>query len=197
MARPRRSANTRNRLLETGVALLIERGYHGTGIQRVLDEVGVPKGSFYNYFESKEDFGAQVIRHFAEQVNGELGVALEKADKNALAALRKFFGNLRRKYEANGFTGGCLVANMGAEVEDSDICRRALQDAMQGWRERFRMALALAQEQGTVRTDVPAGELADLLLNAWEGAVIRMKIERSAKPLRQCIKRLFDDYFRP
>ncbi len=69
--------------------------------------------------------------------------------------------------------------------------------ALLGLRNRFRNTLLLAQEQGTVRDDISAAELADLLLNAWEGSIIRMKIDRSVKPLKQCIKLIVDDYFRP
>ena len=68
---------------------------------------------------------------------------------------------------------------------------------MAGWRDRIAQALARGQEQGTVRKDIEAGDLAAVLLDAWEGAVIRMKIERSSEPLDQCLTHLWDTYLRP
>ena len=196
MARPRRSQATRERLLEEGVAAFLEQGYHGTGIKDVLDRVNVPKGSFYNYFASKEDFGAEAIRHFAAELSQRLDVALERA-ADPLLGLKKFFRAQMRAHEEAGFAGGCLIGNLGAELEGSEHCSEALAGALRGWRDRVRAALSDAQELGSVRDDVAAGELADLLLDAWEGAMIRMKIEKSLRPLRQCVRHLLDDYFRP
>ncbi len=196
MARPRRSENTRLKLLDEGVAAFIEQGYHGTGLKEVLDKVKVPKGSFYNYFASKEDFGAQVVRHYSEGLANQLDQALATANSDALSALKKFFRQMIRGFEEKEFRLGCLVGNLGGELEDSAVCRQAMNDALLGLRNRFRNALLLAQEQGTVRDDISAVELADLLLNAWEGSLIRMKIDRSVKPLKQFIKLIIDDFLR-
>ena len=176
--------------------MLIEQGYHGTGIQKVLDEVGVPKGSFYNYFESKEEFGAAAVRHYAACLADKMETALGGAS-NPVAGLRKFFRGLMAEYEQASFAGGCLVANLGAELEGSEICRKALAEALGGWRDRVRDALAAGQKRGLVREDIAARDLADFLIDAWEGAVIRMKIQQSLTPLRQCLRRMFDDYFAP
>ncbi len=197
MARPRRSEDTRRKLLDEGVTAFIKQGYHGTGLKDVLDKVKVPKGSFYNYFESKEDFGAQVVRHYSQRLADQLDQALATADSNALSALKRFFRQMIRGFEEKGFRQGCLVGNLGGELEDSAVCRQAMRDALLGLRNRFRNTLLLAQEQGTVRDDISAADLADFLLNAWEGSIIRMKIDRSVKPLKQCIKMIVDDYFRP
>lgn len=196
MTRPRLSDDIRERLLEEGVAAFLEHGYHGTGIKEVLDRVRVPKGSFYNYFESKEAFGAAAIRHYAGCMARKLAEALA-GSPDALTGLRALFARLMAEFEAAGYVGGCLVANLGGELEGSDVCREALAEAFWDWRGGIQRALRRAQEQGTVRKDIDAGELADILVDAWEGAVIRMKVERSLKPLEQCLKRLVDDYFKP
>ncbi len=195
MARPRRSDNTRLKLLDEGVAAFIDQGYHGTGLKDVLDRVGVPKGSFYNYFESKEDFGAQVVQHYSEHFIDQLDDALKTAAPDGISALKKFFRQTIRSFEAKDFRQGCLVGNLGGELEDSAVCRDALRDALDRIRDRFRGAILLGQEHGTVRDDISALELANLLLNAWQGSILRMKIDRSAKPLKQCIKLIIDDFF--
>ncbi len=194
MARPRRSADTRERLLDEGVRQFREHGYHGTGVQQVLSEVGVPKGSFYNYFESKEAFGAEAIRHYSDGVDRAMRDAARGAP-DPLTGLRRFFEKLMVEFEAAGFVGGCLVANLGGELEGSDVCRDALAGAFTGWRDSVRDTLRDAQARGQIRKDLDAGEMADLLVDAWEGAVIRMKIDRSLAPLQRCLDRLLDDYF--
>lgn len=197
MARPRLSEHTRQQLLDEGVAAFLAGGYHGTGLKEVLDRVNVPKGSFYNYFESKEAFGAAAIAHYAECLGNKLTEALAKAPDDPLAGLRLFFAQLTAEFQAANYIGGCLVANLGGELEGSDVCRGALVSAMRGWRNGLRKALGAAQQRGQLRADMDAGEMADLLVETWEGAVIRMKIERSTAPLQRCLDRLLGDYFQP
>ena len=197
MARPRLSEDTRRQLLDEGVAAFLTGGYHGTGLKEVLDRINVPKGSFYNYFESKEAFGAAAIGHYAKCLGNKLAGALAREPEDPVAGLRLFFAQLTAEFEAANYVGGCLVANLGGELEGSELCRTALADAMHGWREGLREAIAAAQQRGQLRTDLDAGDMADLLVEAWEGAVIRMKIERSTAPLQRCLDRLLGDYFQP
>jgi len=196
MARPRQSETTRRRLLDEGVAAFLEHGYHGTGLKEVLDRVQVPKGSFYNYFESKEEFAAAAIRRYADCFGAKMADALAGAP-DPLTGLRRFFESLMADFEAAGYVGGCLIANLGGELEGSDVCRETLATAFRDWRDAVAEALRESQQRGLVRSDIAAGDLADLLTEAWEGAVIRMKIERSLDPLRRVVRRLIDDYFRP
>ncbi|MCA9774299.1 MAG: TetR family transcriptional regulator C-terminal domain-containing protein, partial [Myxococcales bacterium] len=155
-----------------GVDAFLEHGYHGTGIKEVLDRVRVPKGSFYHYFESKEAFGAAVIAHYAACLGRKLADALASVP-DPVVGLRRFFEGLIAEFEASNYTGGCLVANLGGELEGSELCRAALADAFLGWRDGVADALGNAQARGLVRKDVDARELADGLIEAWEGAVIR------------------------
>jgi len=196
MARPRQSEATRQRLLDEGVAAFLEHGYHGTGLKEVLDRVSVPKGSFYNYFESKEEFAAATIRHYADCLAGKMRQALDTAP-DPVTGLRHFFESLMADFESAGYVGGCLIANLGGELEGSDICRETLASTFRGWRDSVTTALRQGQQLGLVRKDIDAVVLADLLTEAWEGAVIRMKIERSLEPLQRVLNRLLDDYFRP
>ncbi len=176
------------------MAAFLEHGYHGTGIQQVLSQVNVPKGSFYNDFASKEALGAAAIRHYSECFGEKLSDSLN-ATTDPLAGLRRFFRGLMQDFEGSGFVGGCLIGNLSGELEGSDLCRRALAEAFADFREGVRKALQQAQDQGLVRVDRAAGELADLLTEAWEGALMRMKIERSLAPPRRCLEHLLEDYF--
>ncbi len=195
MGRPRLSHETKKRLLDEGVASLIEQGYHGTGIKEVLDQVKVPKGSFYNYFQSKEHFGAEVIRHYAGQFIAQLDAQLGKPKADALSALKKCFKQMIRSFEGSDQACGCLLGNLGAELgASSELCRLALAEAMHDVQGRFAQALQRAQRQGTVRTDISADDLAEFLWNSWEGALIRMKIEKSVGPLRKFCTLVLDNF---
>jgi len=195
MGRPRLSHETKTRLLDEGVASLIGQGYHGTGIKEVLDQVKVPKGSFYNYFESKEHFGAEVIRHYAGQFLVQLDAQLGKPKADALSALKRCFKQMIRSFDESDQACGCLVGNLGAELgASSELCREAMAEAMHGIQGRFAQAIKRAQDQGKVRSDISADDLAEFLLNSWEGALIRMKIENSVGPLRKFCTLFLDKF---
>jgi len=178
--------------------MLMEQGYHGTGLQEILDAVNIPKGSFYNYFGSKENFGAEVIQHYIDPFITQLTIYLEQSETDALGAIRRYFDELIAELEKNEFKGGCLLGNLMGEIGDtSEICQQSLQSAVRRYRDLLQSGLAKAQQQGTVRSDKSAQEMADLLLNTWQGALLRTKIERTSAPVKQCCQDLLGDFFKP
>ena len=186
----------KERLLTEGVNMLMTQGYHGTGLKQILDSVKIPKGSFYNYFDSKEDFGAEVIQHYIEPFIQRLSAYLQKPDLDALSALQLYLQELIDELEKADYKGGCLLGNMMGEIGDtSEICRDSLQSAVDRYRDLYIQALTRAQQQGHVRNDHSAEKMADLLINAFQGALLRMKIEQSTEPLKDCCQQLLGDYF--
>ena len=193
MARLKRNQNIREQLLNQGVSVFINQGYHGTGIKEILDRVKVPKGSFYNYFKSKEQFGVEVIRHYTKQITLNMDSCLSEPKGNALNTLKQFFDQEILRHEQS--REGCLIGNLGAELGDSsELCRQAMSESLQLMQQRFAQVLQKAQQQGTVRRDLAADELASILLNAYEGVLLRMQIEKSVKPLRQFAQLMLDDF---
>jgi TetR/AcrR family transcriptional regulator, transcriptional repressor for nem operon len=187
----------RTKLLDEGVALLMQQGYHGTGLQELVQRVGVPKGSFYNYFQSKEAFSAEVVAHYIAPFIQRLDALLARGDLSADAALKTYFEELIAETERRDFKGGCLLGNLIGEVgETSDLCQSALREAVHRYREKLREGVARAQREGAFRKDLDAREMADLLVNFWQGALLRMKIERSVRPLTQFCETLLDGYFK-
>lgn len=198
MQKPSKKELNRENLLNQGVTLLRGQGYHGTGLQEILDVVNVPKGSFYNYFGSKEDFGAEVIQHYTDPFIAQLTGHLERSDADALGAIRRYFDELIVELERDEFKGGCLLGNLMGEIGDtSEVCRKSLQSAVRRYQDVLQSGLAKAQQQGTVRSDKSPEVMADLLVNTWQGALLRMKIERSSAPIKQCCQDLLGDFFRP
>ncbi|MGR8931014.1 MAG: TetR family transcriptional regulator C-terminal domain-containing protein [Gammaproteobacteria bacterium] len=187
----------RDRLLDQGVSLLLEKGYHATGLKEILDTVRIPKGSFYAYFESKEQFAAEAINHYIEPFIQRLATHLRNPEVDGLSALKAYYAELINEVEQTGFKGGCLLGNLIGEIGDtSPICREALMDAVERYSELQKAALERGQREGKVRTDKSAKSMADLLLNGWQGALLRMKVEQSVKPLQAVCQDLLDDYFK-
>ncbi len=188
---------TREKLLDQGVSLIMERGYHGTGLQELLAGVSVPKGSFYNYFPSKEDFCAEVIGHYIEPFIQLLDGYLARPELDALAALKRYFQDLIEELERRGYKGGCLLGNLIGEIGDTnDTCLAALRSAVHRYRDKLEQGLARAQREGSIRADLSAEAMADMLADAWQGALLRMKVEQSTRPLEACVGGLLDGYFR-
>jgi len=187
----------REKLLDQGVSLLTERGYHGTGLKEILDAVSIPKGSFYNYFRSKEDFCAQVVTHYIEPFIQQVEAHLRQPGENAINAIGQYYNTLIHEQENRNFQGGCLLGNLMGEIGDtSELCRQSLNAAVTRYRDSLSRGFERAQEQGDARTDINPEAMADLLLDAWQGALLRMKIEQSSYPLKRCIQHLLGDYFK-
>ena len=102
MSRTTQKEINRENLLNQGVALLMQQGYHGTGLQEILDAVQIPKGSFYNYFGSKENFGAVVIEHYITPYIEQISRYLAQ-DTDALSALQRYFNESITELERTDF----------------------------------------------------------------------------------------------
>ncbi len=197
MPRISKKLTNRENLLKQGVTLLMQQGYHGTGLKEILDAVQIPKGSFYNYFGSKENFAAEAIQHYINPFIDQLSAHLQNPDHDALSALLCYFNELITELEKADYKGGCLLGNLMGEIGDtSELCKASLQTAVHRYRDLLQTGLITAQQEGTVRTDKSAEEMADLLVNMWQGALLRMKIEQSSTPLKQCCENLLGDFFK-
>jgi len=186
----------RLKLLDQGVYLLTNQGYHATGVNEIVNAVKVPKGSFYSYFESKEDFAAQAISHYIEPFIKLLESHVQRAGVEPLTALKNYYAELIVSVENNGYKGGCLLGNLMGEIGDtSEICHQALKIAVDRYKALQYKALLQAQKNGTVRTDKSADAMANLLVNNWQGALLRMKLEQSVQPLQEFSDTLLNDYF--
>lgn len=200
MGRPRKSEKTRILLLNKGLELLTEFGYHGTGIKEILDAVDVPKGSFYNYFKSKEHFCAEIVNHYTKLLSGMFDAYFESRnpDEPIPVSLKNCFTTLIKSYESQGYKSGCPIGNLVAEIGDtSDTCNQAFANAARQWNLRISGALEEGQRQGTIRKDMDPTVMAELLWSAWEGSLLTMKIEKSIKPLESCLELLIDNFFAP
>jgi TetR/AcrR family transcriptional regulator, transcriptional repressor for nem operon len=190
------AANTRDALLDLGTCLLLEAGYNATGVQAVLAAASVPKGSFYYHFDTKEAFALEAVdRYFALQsrvLTSALG-----GDGPWLERLERYFELLERDYETADFRRGCLLGTLGQETAASnDALRARIATAFDRWREAMTDALRSAQRGGEVDDALDPEEIAGFLLDAWEGAVLQAKVQRSARPLQRFRSIVFEGWLR-
>ncbi|MFA6010615.1 MAG: TetR/AcrR family transcriptional regulator [Desulfobacteraceae bacterium] len=194
MTRPRRSDHLREDLLEKGIELLTVHGYHGTGLKQILDEVNVPKGSFYHYFASKEKFVAEVIERYSQKVAEQLDSYLDHTSDDPVTAIRNIHLYITQLLEKD--PKGCLVGNLSAEMgNESPDCSLAMQGAIAEWGKRIVRLIQNAQNQKLMRRDVEADVLADILWNAWQGGLLRMQIEGSTTSLIKTLDALIGVLF--
>lgn len=184
--------STKQRLLEAGLAMLLERGYHDLGIQPLLNATGVPKGSFYHHFRDKEDFALQVIDLYMEAVHAGLEACLGDRTRPPLARVRGFFEATREKYEEEGYLG-CLLGGLGQELSGtSEVFRHKVEECFALIAGRIAVCLEEACRAGDLPADTDCRQMADLLIDCWEGAALRTRLRRDPAPLGA----MLDFYFR-
>ena len=183
--------NVREQLLDAGLQVLHERGFNATSVQDITEAAGVPKGSFYNHFESKEDLGAEVVLRYLESSNKTQAV-LRDLKLSPYARLRKYFEGLVQVAEKKEFRGGCLLGNFGAELaEQSEMIRASVSREFSTWSAMIANVIAESQAEGQISKDLPASTLAAFVLNGWEGALVRARVDKSKAALEQFVKVTF------
>ena len=192
-----KTSSTKTILLETGKQFFLERGYNGSGIEAILQAVGVPKGSFYHYFSSKEDFALQVLDRFAEDIRANFERCQANRGGTPLARLRCYFEEAVTRLESRQCRNGCLVGNLSQELADqSEAFRERLEKIFEETSERYAMCLKEAQEAGEIPPDWDVHALAEFCLSSWQGAILRAKAARSTRPIRTFIDILFGSVLR-
>jgi TetR/AcrR family transcriptional repressor of nem operon len=163
--------------------LLHERGFNSTGVQDITDAAGVPKGSFYNHFDSKEALGVEALERYWQSVMVSLET-LKHGDAPALTRLKAYFHGLNEIARKNRYRPGCMIGNFGSEISDqSPLMRDWLAETLKKWTRSIEDCVRAAQKEGSVRRDLDARMAAAFLLNSWEGAVLRSKVDRNASAL--------------
>ena len=182
---------TKQRLILAGLGLMLERGYNAVGVQDLLTTTGVPKGSFYHHFSSKEDFALQVIDAYQANVHALLHATLTNRNRAPLDRIRDFFDGVRAAYAEEGYLG-CFLGALGQELSGaSDVFRRKIDGCLAEISGGIGGCLREARATGQIATTTDTAGMADLLVNAWEGAALRSRLARNAQPFEAVL----DFYF--
>jgi TetR/AcrR family transcriptional repressor of nem operon len=182
---------TKRRLLDVGLATLLERGYNATGIQDLLVATSVPKGSFYHHFGSKEDFALQVIDRYVAEIHALLDQSLGDLERAPLDRVRVFFERLLAMYASQGHLGS-LIGLLGQELAAvSTSFRRRIESAFDGIARRLAETLEEARRRGDLPPEHDPVQTATLMVDCWEGAALRSRLLRSPAPLEAAIEAAF------
>lgn len=164
--------------------MLTEKGYSAIGIDEILRRVGVPKGSFYHYFDSKSAFGTQLIESYANFINHRLDKFLLDESGSPIERFSAFIDSSVDGMARHAFKRGCLIGNLGQEVGAlPDSFRIQIRDVLEQWQQKVEQCLLDAKAAGQISMEIDCGEAAYLFWSGWEGAVLRAKLERSPDAL--------------
>jgi len=176
----------REKLLDAGHKVMFERGYRGAGVRDIVSEAGAPQGSFTNHFPSKEAFATEVLDRYFDYLKEIVQATLGDRSLSPRDRIRRYFDVITRKLKAEKWALGCLIGNLSVEVStESKPLRAHLSRIFAEFCEPFAACIAEAQAAGEIADIFPARDLADFLLAGWHGAMLRMKVDRSSKPLEQ------------
>jgi TetR/AcrR family transcriptional repressor of nem operon len=175
--------STKQRLIDAGLRMLLEQDYNSLGIQALLTVTRTPKGSFYHHFKDKEDFALKVIEAYIAEVHAGLDACLGDRQRSPLARVRHFFELTQQKYRDDGYMG-CLMGGLGQELSGvSDVFRRKIEWCFSSIAERMAQCLDEAQQKGEISAKCDVRQMADLLVDCWEGAALRSRLRRNPASL--------------
>ncbi|GJI89514.1 MULTISPECIES: TetR/AcrR family transcriptional regulator [Duganella] len=174
--------NLRDTLLAAGLTAFHHHGYNATSVLDIARIAGVPKGSFYYYFDSKEALGAEVVELYG--FSGTRRLVLADPAIAPKDRLRRYFTDLNDMFSGKEFVHGCLLGNLSAELGDSSpLIRSRLAAVYEAWTGDIAAAIRAGQADGSIKSAFAADDLAIAILDAWEGAVLRARVAKDRRAL--------------
>ncbi|WP_158808940.1 TetR/AcrR family transcriptional regulator [Beijerinckia sp. L45] len=183
---------TKRRLVEACLEHVWDRGYGATSMALVAEAAGTPKGSVFYHFPTKETMIVAAVAEYVEQATARRKRDLlpdAPSHRPTVTRLKRYFHKRMEARRATNFRRGCLLGNLAAEINDEAVpaIAKAVQQGLQSFEEDVASFLTAACHEGEVRSDLHVEEVSSTLVNGWEGALLRMKLSGSPKPLESFI----------
>ena len=176
--------SNRGRIVKAGLRVMFAKGYVGAAVRDIVAEAPAPQGSFTNHFRSKEEFAREVLDLYFEDLRRLVAETLEDPTRSPRDRLRRYLDIITDRIAKAGFARGCLIGDFSLEAApQSGMLRARLAEIFAEWRAPFATCIAEGQGAGEIDVAFAAEDLAEFLLSSWEGAILRMKVERNAEPL--------------
>lgn len=177
------SSETRANILAAGQRLMAGKGFSAVGLNEVLTDIGVPKGSFYHYFASKEAFGEAMLDTYFDEYLAEIDATLRKPGLTMAQRLMNYWQSWQETQSFLDCQGKCLAVKLGAEVADlSEPMRLALKQGTSGITSRLARAIETGVAEGSLSIDGDPVQVAESLYQLWLGASVMVKIVRNRQP---------------
>jgi TetR/AcrR family transcriptional repressor of nem operon len=180
-------------IIQAGLDTVLSRGFNATGVEAILKQANVPKGSFYNFFSSKEEFGLAIIDKYVAERSELFYPIFSDESLPPLERVKRSFETLIATFEGNDCSKGCLIGNLGQEMADQyENVRQRLEQSLQNWTRGLSKLLLQAQKENTISADMNTEMLAENLISSFQGALLCSKVKKSPEPLRNFIHLYFD-----
>ncbi|WP_347555699.1 TetR/AcrR family transcriptional regulator [Robbsia sp. KACC 23696] len=179
------TSDVRRNILDTGQRIMAGKGYSGVGLNEILTASGVPKGSFYHYFGSKDAFGEALLEHYFTDYLADIDATMSLPGLTMAKRLVRYFEQWQENQSFLECQGKCLAVKLGAEVADfSDAMRAALDRGTSGIVRRLANAIEAGVAEGSVVVDGKPKAIAESLYQMWLGASVMVKIVRNPEPFQ-------------
>jgi len=182
-----RHDNTRQHILETGQRIIVGKGFASVGLNEILTSAGVPKGSFYHYFESKEQYGQALLQEYFDRYLADLDVLFADCATTGKERLMSYWQQWLDKQRDACTEQKCLVVKLGGEVSDlSDAMRLTLRDGTDQVVARIATLIEAGVADGSIPPLDPQAT-AQTLYQLWLGASLIGKLHRNASALENAM----------
>lgn len=187
----------REDILKAGLKVMFKAGYQGASVRDICEAAGAPHGSFTNHFRSKEAFAQEVLDRYFENLQGHIQRSLGDRTLSPRQRLERYLEIISDVLAADKWGRGCLIGDFSLEtVSHSKRLRQRLEEIFEEWRSPFAACIAEAQTAGEIDDTFDPVDLAEFLLSSWEGAILRMKVERGPAALERFRKIIFQTVFK-
>jgi TetR/AcrR family transcriptional repressor of nem operon len=187
----------REDVLNAGLKVMFQSGYVGATVRDICVAAGAPHGSFTNHFRSKEAFAKEVLDRYFVNLQKSVKAALEDRALTPRQRLQRYLEIISGVLAGDKWKRGCLIGDFSLEtVSQSKLLHQRLEAIFQEWRAPFASCIAEAQAVGEIESIFDPVDLAEFLLASWEGAILRMKVERGPAPLERFRKIVFATVFK-
>lgn len=177
------AAEVRQHILNTAKPIMLCKGFSAVGLNEILQAAGVPKGSFYHYFGSKEAFGEALLASYFDDYLAHLELLMHTAPGNGAERLMRYWHNWRDVESTADMQGKCLAVKLGAEVCDlSPAMRSALQRGTGRIVERLAVCIAEGVRDGSLHGIDDPQRTAATLYQLWLGATLLAKFRQNSEP---------------
>ena len=182
MSRP----SLREQILQAGLPVLFRSGYHAASVRDICAAAGAPQGSFTNHFRSKEAFTVEVLNRYFDYLKGLVRETLSDPNLTPRQRLERYLEVITDKLERERWMTGCLIGDFSLQASShSNVLRKRLDAIFKEWRALFASCIAAAQWAGEIDSEFDPEDLAEFLLTSWQGAILRMKVERTPAALER------------
>jgi len=187
----------REDILNAGLKVMFRSGYQGASVRDICAAAGAPHGSFTNHFRSKEAFAQEVLDRYFANLKGYVQEALDDHSLTPRQRLIRYLDIISAVLEADQWNRGCLIGDFSLETSSqSEPLRERLEAIFEEWRAPFALCIAEAQAAGEIDATFDPMDLAEFLLASWEGAILRMKVERGPAALDRFKNIIFQTIFK-